>query len=280
MKFGDYECFPLDLGDFMVDGGAMFGIIPKEQWEKKIKADEKNRIQLKSRVLLIQGNGKNILVDAGYGNKLSDEMKSQYGIKKDPIDIKLALSAYDVEITQITDVILTHLHFDHTGGATTKVGDDILPTFPNATYHIQNEQWEIGHSPHERSRDSYIPDDFLPLKDKNVLQLGDGSFEIFPGIEIMVTYGHAAGQQHVVVKGEEQSLFFCGDLVPTAAHIPVPWHMGFDNKPLDLYPEKDYFLRKALRENWILFFPHDPNMEAATLKQGEKRVEFDQEYKF
>ncbi|MBU3917859.1 MBL fold metallo-hydrolase [bacterium] len=279
MKFGDYECFPLDLGDFRDDGGAMFGIIPKVQWEKKITADENNRILLKSRVLLIQGNGKNILVDTGYGNKLSKKMKSQYGIEKGPLNIKLVLGKYGLDTTQITDVILTHLHFDHTGGATTKVGDDILPTFPNAKYHIQSEQWEIGNSPHERSRDSYLADDFLPLKDNNVLQLVDGAFEIFPGIEIMVTYGHAAGQQHIVVRGEDQSLFFCGDLVPTAAHIPVPWHMGYDNKPLDLYPEKDYFLRKALRENWVLFFAHDPKIEAATVKQGEKWVEFDQELK-
>ncbi len=275
MRFGDYECYALDLGEFLVDGGAMFGTIPKELWEKQIPADEKNRIRLKTRSLLIQGNGKNILVDTGYGNKLSEDMKEEYGITDDPVDINLLLSGFELDNTQITDVILTHLHFDHTGGSTVKGGETVFPAFPNAMVWVQTEQWEQANNPHERDKTSYIPDDFLPLQENGLLQLVDGSVQLFEGIEVMVSYSHTIAQQHVVVKGEDLSLFYCADMVPTVAHIPIHWHMAYDNKPLDMFPEKDFFLRKAFRENWILFFAHDPDIAAAVLKEGPQWMEFD-----
>ncbi|MCP4757535.1 MAG: MBL fold metallo-hydrolase [Proteobacteria bacterium] len=279
MKFGDYDCYPIDLGDFAVDGGAMFGIVPKTEWERKIPADEKNRIPLKSRALLVQGNGKNILVDTGCGTKLTADQKETYGIDKDPMDLNLLLSGYDIDCHQITDVVLTHLHFDHAGGSTHLENGRAVPVFPNATYYVQSEQWEEACNPHERDRESYLPDDFQPLQEYGNLRLLDGSLELFEGLDIMVTYGHTKAQQHLVVKGVDQSLFHCADLVPTAAHIPVHWIMGYDGRPLDLFPEKDYFLRKAIRDNWILFFEHDPTITAATLKQGEKWMEFDTEVK-
>ncbi len=280
MRFGEYECFPLDFGELAVDGGAMFGIVPKVFWNEKIPADEKNRILLKSRSLLIQGNGKNILVDTGYGNKLPANIRKLYGIEQDPMDLNLLLSGYDIDRYQITDVVLTHLHFDHAGGATRLEGGQVVSSFPKAKYYIQSEQWEDACNPDERERESFVHDDFMPLMDSGVLQLLDGSLQLFEGIELLVTYGHTKAQQHVLVKGVEQSLFYCADLVPTAAHIPVPWHMGYDNKPLDLFPEKDFFLRKAIRDNWVLFFEHDPEIAAATLKPGTKWMEFDREVKF
>jgi glyoxylase-like metal-dependent hydrolase (beta-lactamase superfamily II) len=280
MKFGDYECNPLDLGDFRVDGGAMFGIIPKTEWQTKVAVDAENRIRLKNRSLLIQGAEKNILVDTGFGNKLTPELKRLYGITTAPIDINLVLSTYNLDVYQITDVILSHLHLDHTGGSTIRIGNKVEPTFPNARYYVQSEQWEQACNPNERDSDSYLPDDFLPLNSHRQLQLIDGSITLFDGIELMSTYGHTVAQQHVVVKGTEQSLFFCADLIPTVTHIPVPWLMGYDNKPLDLFPEKDYFLRKAIREKWILFFEHDPEIAAATVKEGEKWIEFDKEIRF
>lgn len=276
MRFGDYDCFPIEFGDFLVDGGAMFGVIPKIQWNEKITADDLNRIKLKTRSLLIQGNGRNILVDTGYGYKLSPDMKSDYGIDQNPMDMNLLLSGFELDIYQITDVILSHLHFDHTGGSTVLKNGRLEPTFPNARYHVQTEQWEQACNPHERDKDSFLSQDFLPLQEYDQLQLLDGSLEIHEGIEVMVSYGHTMAQQHVVVKDPAQSLFFCADLVPTTAHIPVSWHMSYDNKPLDLFPEKDYFLRKAVRENWLLFFEHDPAIAAATLKEVDGWVEMDQ----
>jgi len=270
MRFGQYECHSLDLGEIAVDGGAMFGIIPRTDWEQKIRPDDRNRVRLKVRSLLIQGNGRVILVDTGFGTKLSAGMKQAYGIEQLPPDLNLLLSGYDTDCQQVTDVILTHLHFDHTGGSTVLSGRQLFPAFPNAVYYVQTEHWEEACQPSERDRDSFLADDFLCLKDAGQLQLLDGSLRLQDGIEIMVTYGHARAQQHVLVRGEETSLFVAADLVPTTAHIPVPWHMGYDGRPLDLFPEKDYFLRKAVREKWILFFSHDPEIEAASIRQGDR----------
>jgi glyoxylase-like metal-dependent hydrolase (beta-lactamase superfamily II) len=276
MKFGQYECHSLDLGTIAVDGGAMFGIIPRLAWEQKIPADDHHRIQLKTRALLIRGHARTILVDTGCGTKLSDDMKADYGIPSTQPDLNQVLSAYAVAPGDVTDVVLTHLHFDHAGGATVRSDDRVIPAFPNAVYYVQTEQWEEGGNPSERDRLSYLSDDFISLKENGRLQLLDGSLTLHDGIEIMVTYGHTKAQQHVVIRGEDRSLFTAADLVPTTAHIPVPWHMGFDSRPLDLFPEKDYFLRKAIRENWILHLPHDPDIEAVTLRQGDPWMVLDQ----
>lgn len=277
MKFGDYECHALDLGDFMVDGGALFGIVPKIEWQQKMPADNQNQVSLKSRALLIQGNGKQILVDAGFGTMLSEAAKTEYGIVDPAPNVNLLLSGYDTDVTRITDVLLTHLHFDHAGGALMDSHGGPVPSFPNAVYHVQNEQWEEVMNPHERERESFSAVDYSVLQSYGVLNLLEGSLTLAEGLEIMVSYGHTRAQQHILVKDDSQPLFFCSDLVPTSAHIPVPWHMAYDNKPMELYPEKDFFLRKAFRENWVLFFAHDPNMIAATLKEGPMWMELGQE---
>ena len=249
MKFGEFDCYTLVMGEFLVDGGAMFGTIPKVAWQQKIAADDQNRIKLKNRSLLIQGSGRNILVDTGCGNKLTGEKKEAYGIENDQLDMNLLLSGFELDSDQITDVILTHLHFDHAGGATRIHNGVVEPTFPNAKYWVQTEQWEQACNPHERDRDSFLSADFMPLMENRQLQLVDGSITLLDGLELMVTYSHTMAQQHVVVQDPDQSLFFCADLIPTVAHIPVAWHMAYDQKPLDLFPEKDFFLRKAIREN-------------------------------
>jgi glyoxylase-like metal-dependent hydrolase (beta-lactamase superfamily II) len=267
MKFGQYDCQSLDLGTITVDGGAMFGIIPRVKWETKMPPDEQHRIRLKVRALLIRGNGRVLLVDTGCGTKLAEAMRNEYGIES--TDLLSVLDACAIHPGDVTDVVLTHLHFDHAGGATVRSDHRVIPTFPNAVYYIQSEQWEEANNPSLRDRDSFLADDFVELMSSGQLRLLDGSLTLHEGLEIMVTYGHCKAQQHVVVKGETQSLFSAADLVPTAAHIPVPWHMGFDSRPVDLFPEKDYFLRKAIRENWILHLPHDPLIEAISLRQGD-----------
>lgn len=280
MNFGEYMCYPLDLGDFMVDGGAFFGTIPKSLWQQKMPADKENLIRIKSRALLIIGGGRTILVDAGFGTTLDDGMKREYGIGDTVPDMNLVLSGYDIDASQVTDVILTHLHFDHAGGA--MISSDIgpMPAFPNATYHVQADQWAAFREPHERERESLTAVDYSNLEAYGVLNQLNGSLSIADGIEIMVSYGHTQGQQHVLVRDPQQSLFFCSDLIPTAAHIPVAWHSAYDMRPVELYPEKDYFLRKAFRENWILFFAHDPKIEAATLKEGPEWMALDREVSF
>lgn len=275
MRCGAYDCYSLDLGSFRVDGGALFGMIPKTEWDQQISADTHNLVTIKTRSLLIMGNGKNILVDVGFGTKLSDQLKQSYQVSPS-MDINLLLSGYELDREKITDVVLTHLHLDHAGGATTLFGRSVAPTFPNATYYIQSEQWETALDPHERERESFIIDDFVPLNSAGQLQLLDGGLKLTDGIEIMVTYTHTKAQQHVLVEDDSRPLFFASDLVPTQAHIPVPWHMAYDNDPLRLYPEKDFFLRKAVRDNWVIAFPHDPSLEAATLKEGPKWIEFEE----
>ncbi len=280
MKFGDYDCHALDLGDFKVDGGALFGTVPKIEWLQKMQADSNNLVGLKTRALLIQGNGKQILVDAGFGTMLSTATKTEYGIVDPVPNVNLLLSGYDTDVTQITDVLLTHLHFDHAGGSLIDSHGGPVPSFPNAVYHVQNEQWEEVMNPHEREKESFSAVDYSVLQSYGVLNLLEGSMTLAEGLEIMVSYGHTRAQQHILVKDETQALFFCSDLVPTTAHISVPWHMAYDNKPMELYPEKDFFLRKAFRENWVLFFAHDPKIIAATLKEGSMWMELGQEVVF
>jgi len=272
MKFGDYECAAIELGDFLLDGGAMFGVVPKMLWEKKITADNNNLIPMKARSLLIRGNGRNILVDAGPGNKLSPKMKKIYGIDDRSMYAGISLVKYGLTINDITDVIITHLHFDHAGGSTAIKEKKTVPAFPDAKYYIQKSQFEAAVNPGPGEAASFTGDDFMPLKESGVLNLLDGPCELFSGIEILVTDGHTKGQQHPLVKGEVASLFFCADLIPTSAHIPLLWRMAYDNHPLTIMNEKSEILSRALKENWILFFEHDPVTAAAYIKQDGKSI--------
>lgn len=283
MRIGDYDCFDIVFERFFLDGGAMFGIIPKPLWEKMIPADEKNRIPMTSRSLLISGNGKNILVDAGIGDKLSDKLVKRYGITRagSAGDILGALpGGGGMRPEDITDVVLTHLHFDHTGGATRfNIDGNAVPAFPNAIYHVQKAQWEFALSPSLRDEGSYLLENFIPLENAGVLNLIDGPVAgLFPGIDILVSHGHTPGQQHVLVSGQVSGpvltpvliqgppLFFAADLVPTSAHIPLIWHMAYDNNPLDLILEKKAILARAAAEDWVVCFPHDPDNAATRVR--------------
>ena len=270
MKFGNYECVSIDLGNLLVDGGAMFGVVPKVLWEKKIPADDKNRIHMKANSLLIQGNGKHILVDTGCGNKLSEKEKKIYDIDND-INIDALLSKHGLNCEDITDVILTHLHFDHTGGATGYKNGAVCPTFPSAVYYLQKKQWEAANYPNLRDGSSFIKDNYMPLLDSGVLKIIDGHMNLFEGIDIVVTHGHTPGQQHPLIRGEGTSLFYCADIFPTSAHLPVVWHMAYDVDPLLVMKEKQDILKRALKENWVLFFEHDPDIIAARIKQDPKK---------
>ncbi len=276
MKFGEYECYSVEMGDFRLDGGAMFGVVPKTLWENKISADHRNRIPMKARSLLIIGNRKNILVDTGCGTKLDQKMKNIYEISDNPKNMDAPLEKFGITRRDITHVILTHLHFDHCGGATYIEEGKVVPSFPNAEYFVQKDQWETALNPSYRDRSSYIHDNFIPLSQNNVLRLISGDQSLIGGIDLLVSDGHTRGQQLVLVKGKGNGLFFCGDLIPTAAHLPLPWHMAYDNHPIELMEEKAAILERALAENWTLFFEHDPVVCAATVKSGKKGVEIDE----
>jgi len=275
MRFGNYECFTVETGSFELDGGAMFGVVPKILWERKIPANEKNLIPMQARSLLIQGKGKNILIDTGIGDKLSEKLKKIYKVDLDSANIDISLSKLGVTRSDITDVIITHLHFDHAGGSTSIMDGKAVPTFQNAEYYIQKKQWEIANNPSARDRASYMEENFMPLEEAGVLNLIDGPQEIFEGIDIIVTNGHTRGQQHPLVKDKTKSLFFCADLIPTSAHLPAAWNMAYDNFPMTLIDEKQKIITRALKEGWILFFQHDPCIAAATIKQTENNIEID-----
>jgi len=277
MQFGDYDCSTVVMDRFLLDGGAMFGVVPKTMWEKMIPADAENRIPMTSRSLVIRGRGRVILVDNGVGDKLPDKFKKIYGIAVSALSMNERLAPLGLVTEDITDVILTHLHFDHAGGSTTLKDGKVVPTFPNAVYHVQKFQWDLACRPSLRDRSSYIPANFLPLLEHQVLHLVDGQvFDFFGGIDLFVTNGHTAGQQHPLVKGADVSLFFCADLIPTSAHLPIPWHMAYDNHPIGIMDEKAELLNRAAAKNWILCFEHDPVTAAASIRKDGQKIVMDQ----
>ncbi|MBN1931971.1 MAG: MBL fold metallo-hydrolase [Desulfobacterales bacterium] len=276
MIFGKYECFSLEVGSFALDGGAMFGIVPKVLWEKKISADDQNRIRLKSRSLLIKGKTRNILIDTGLGSKLPSKIKKLYSVDDNSVKIERSLSKHGLSLSDITDVVLTHLHFDHAGGSTLIKNGKVVPTFPTARHYVQKDQWAAAINPSLRDKASYRREDFIPLMESNLLELVDGPTELFQGIELMVTNGHTPGQQHPLIKGKDSSLFYCADLIPTSAHLPILWHMAFDHLSSTIIKEKEKIFIRALKENWVLFFEHDPNFPAARIKTDNNKLKIDE----
>lgn len=266
MEFGGYRCDAVEMCDFLLDGGAMFGVVPKPLWEKKIPADEKNRIPLKSRSLLLQGHGRRILIDTGCGTKFSEKELAIYGVTatRSPDE---ALADFGLATDDITDVILTHLHFDHAGGNTFRHGDAALPTFANATYHTQEKQLSWAKNPTMRDRASFFPDDWEPMEKTGRLNVVQGDNLPLPNISLLFSDGHTFGQQLPLIGDDKGKLLYCGDLIPTSAHLPIPWHMGYDNQPLVIMEEKNRVLAQAMAENWTLFFEHDPKMAAATIEK-------------
>lgn len=276
MKVGLYNCYPINLGNFLLDGGAMFGIVPKVLWANRIPADLENRIPMKSRSLLLKGGNRNILIDTGCGNKLNDKQKKIYGINGTQPDVNKQLHAVGLNKNEITDVILTHLHFDHSGGATEFQNGFVVPAFKNATYYVHKEQWKTALSPSERDKASYFPENYIPLKDKGVLTILEDDEQPIEGVELFLSNGHTKGQLLPLVKSSSTALFYCGDLIPTSAHLPVAWHMGYDNYPLTIIKEKKNILERAYSEKWKLFFEHDPVVSACTLKKNKKGIVLDE----
>ena len=272
MKIGSYKLYSIDTGSFALDGGAMFGVVPKTLWEKAIPPDEKNRIPMAARALLLIGDGRKILIDVGNGSKFNDKLKAIYKMDDSKNELLSSLKKHNVGASDITDVILTHLHFDHAGGSTFKENGSVQPTFQNAKYYVQREHWEAANHPTERDRASFFPEDFMPLVEHGLLNFTEGEGEILPGITCRICNGHTSALQAPVVSDGSTTLLYCADLVPTSAHVPLPWIMAYDLRPLVTLDEKRRILGKAMEENWILFFEHDATVEAATIAMSDKGI--------
>ncbi|MEM6731784.1 MAG: MBL fold metallo-hydrolase [Myxococcota bacterium] len=273
-RFGRFQIAAVDGGSFGLDGGAMFGIVPRPLWEKAVPPDEKNRIKLATRCLLIvdEKEERRILVDTGIGDKFADKEKAIFDIQLPEGGIKGELKRLGVSAEDITDLIITHLHFDHVGGAT-EPGDDgaYAPTFPNATVHVQRRMWKWAEHPTEKDAGSFRRDTYEALAGR--LHLLDGPTELFPGLELIVSEGHTVGQQLPLLDGgDEGKLLYCGDVIPTRAHIRLPWIMGYDLYPLTTLEEKKLLLAQALAENWVLFFEHDYDIAACRLAESKGHV--------
>lgn len=271
MKIGNYEIYSIKSGMFRLDGGAMFGIVPKVLWNKLNPSDELNRINLSTRSLLLISDKRKILVDTGLGNKFDEKFKSIYAVEN--ISIEDALKQKGFVSDEITDVLITHLHFDHTGGSTKFENGQIVPTFRNAKYYIQKSHFDWALNPSDKDKASFIKDDFLPIKEFNQIEFTDGNFKLDNEIEIILSSGHTPSQQHLKITDGKNTIFYCGDLIPTSAHIPYPYVMSYDLYPLITIEEKKKILPQAFEENWILFFEHDPFTSSVTITEGKKGFE-------
>jgi len=272
LKIKNYEIHLLESGRFALDGGAVFGVIPKPLWSRKVDVDEENRVTMSLTTPVIIGKDRKILIDSGVGNKLEEKLKKIYKVDFN-YDIEKSLTDFGIKPQEITDVIITHLHFDHVGGCVKQIDGRYIPSFPNARYYVQRKQFDWANNPTELDRASFMKENFMPLLENNVLDIIDGEFYLTSDIVVYVTDGHTPGLQHVFIRDSENPVFFASDLIPMSHHIPTTWITAFDLFPVDLIKEKKYYLDQAARNNWTIIFPHDPYIKAVKVKKGEKYFE-------
>ncbi len=267
MKLGAFEIYPVTDGRFRLDGGAMFGVVPKVLWEKCCAADELNRISLSLTCLLIRAHGKNILVDTGLGSKEDSKFHHLFAVDRTPTLLR-SLEQHGLTRNDIHMVINTHLHFDHAGGNTLRQGDGaVRSTFPKAQYVIQHGEFEDAARANERTRASYRRDNFTPIAHVNQWEFLNGDTEVLPGITVVVTAGHTRCHQSVKIESEGKVAFFLGDLIPTVSHLPLPYIMGYDLYPLQTLETKRWVLDRAFEEKWLLLFEHDPLIQAGHVRR-------------
>jgi glyoxylase-like metal-dependent hydrolase (beta-lactamase superfamily II) len=262
---GRMRIHALEAGLQRLDGGAMFGVVPKPLWEKRIPADERNRIPLALRCLLVETPDALVLIETGLGNKEGDKFVDIYGVDnrssdpRHPDRLHEAIAAAGFSAHDVSIVVDTHLHFDHAGGNTYRDGDgQVRLSFPNATYHVQRGEWEWAHATNERTAASYLPHNFDPVMEAGRLELVEGNVEIIPGISVYRTPGHCPHHQSVLISSDGEVGCFLADVVPTMAHLPLAWIMGYDVEPLVTLESKRALLKRAADERWLLVSTHDP----------------------
>lgn len=281
----------LHTGSLKLDGGAMFGIVPKKMWQKLNPPDENNLCTWAAKCLLVETEFRKILIDTGLGIKHTDTFKKHFEPSENQ-DIVQSLEKMGIEADQITDVFLTHLHFDHCGGATIYAEEnkdsqselttrELIPTFPNAIYWSNQRHWDWAMNPNARESASFLKENFQPLQEKGVLKFIDieENIEFTPNIRIHFTYGHTEAMMMVKLETQNKTLVYCADTLPSKWHIGLPYIMAYDIRPLESLKEKTALLEQAATEGWYLYFEHDPDTECGTVKKDEKgRIVLDKTY--
>ncbi len=270
------KLYPIETGSLKLDGGAMFGVVPKVLWQKKYPANENNLATWAMRCLLIDDGNNKVLVDTGMGDKQDEKFFSYYSPSNKPT-LEESLNKLDYQLADITHVILTHLHFDHAGGAIRyNENKELVPTFPNATYFVGKRHWNWSIDPNSREKASFLEENILPIRDSGNLILVEKEGEILPNIEVRFFEGHTEGQLIPMIHTPEgKTVVYMADLLPSHVHVPMPWIMAYDIRPLVTLDDKERLFSEAVKNNYILFFEHDLYTECCTLKNTPKGARVD-----
>lgn len=273
------KIYPIETGNFKLDGGAMFGVVPKSLWQKTNPADANNMIEMSMRCMLIEDGGRLTLVDTGLGSKQSEKFFSYYYLFGD-FSLESSLAKYGFHKDDITDVFLTHLHFDHCGGAIERQNDLLMPAFKNAKFWSNANHWDWAVNPNPREKASFLKENILPMKESGQLNfIADQPVEDV-GFDVVFVDGHTEKQMLPKLNYKGKTIVFMADLLPTVGHIPLPYVMGYDTRPLLTLKEKASFLNEAADNNYYLFLEHDAYNEICTVKHTEKGVRLDETFKF
>ena len=269
------KMYTIPTGYFKLDGGAMHGVVPKSMWNKVNPADENNMCTWSMRCLLIEDGNRLILIDTGMGNKQDEKFFSFFQPHGED-SLEKSIRALGYELNEVTDVFLTHLHFDHCGGAIVRHGDQLIPTFSQARYWSNTNHWQSATHPNAREKASFLKENILPIEQSGQLSFcGSADREAFTDkIQIQLVNGHTDSMMLPIIRYKEHTLLYCADLIPSHAHISMPWVMAYDMRPLDTLNEKERLLQEAVNQNWLLYFEHDRNVECCTLQQTEKGIRY------